>query len=171
MRALREKLIKDLDLLKKQRLWLRYSLKECIQINPTRPLSPQEFGAYETLCSRYARSIDFLIRKAFRTIDAFEFENRGTLVDVVNNALKRGLIDDIEEFRQMKGLRNEIVHEYVEENLLELFKEVQLCSRKSTAGEKLFRVRKTYSAPPKCGDQNEPIYAFRWSEISKFERL
>jgi hypothetical protein len=27
------------------------------------------------------------------------FENQGTLIDVVNNAHKRGLIEDIDEFR------------------------------------------------------------------------
>jgi hypothetical protein len=125
----REKLLDDLRLLKKQRYRLRYSIDECSAIDPAKPLEPKEFGAYETLCSRYGRSIDFLIRKIFRTIDAYEFENTGTLIDVVNNAAKRGLVEDVDRLRQMKDLRNQIVHEYIEENLLELWREVMEESR------------------------------------------
>jgi uncharacterized protein YutE (UPF0331/DUF86 family) len=91
--------------------------------------SIEEFSAFETLCSRYSRGIDFLIRKIFRTIDEYEFENQGTLVDVVNNAHKRGLFEDIEELRLMKDVRNTIVHEYIAENLQNTFEEVLVLSQ------------------------------------------
>lgn len=68
--------------------------------------------------------IDFLIRKIFRTIDEFEFENQGTLVDVVNNAHKRGLFKDIHKLRIIKDIRNTVVHEYIEDDLVEVFEEV-----------------------------------------------
>jgi uncharacterized protein YutE (UPF0331/DUF86 family) len=68
--------------------------------------------------------MDFLIRKIFRTLDEYEFENQGTLVDVVNNAHKRGLFEDIQELRIMKDVRNTIVHEYIEDELTEVFEEV-----------------------------------------------
>lgn len=86
--------------------------------------SIDEFGKFETLCSRYARSIDFLIRKMFRTLDTYEFEDQGTLVDIVNRAHKRGLFEDMEQVRLMKDLRNTIVHEYIEDELRDLFEEV-----------------------------------------------
>ena len=66
----------------------------------------------------------------FRTIDAYEFENQGTLIDVVNNAHKRGLFNDIDELRVMKDLRNTIVHEYVEDELSNIFDEVLEYSQK-----------------------------------------
>ena len=59
--------------------------------------------------------------KIFRTLDEYEFENQGTLVDVVNNAHKRGLFEDIQELRIMKDVRNSIVHEYIEDELTEIF--------------------------------------------------
>ena len=68
--------------------------------------------------------MDFLIRKIFRTLDEYEFENQGTLVDVVNNAHKRGLFEDIQELRIIKDVRNTIVHEYIEDELTEVFEEV-----------------------------------------------
>jgi len=121
---MREKLLQDKKLLDKQLFWIEISFDECSKIGIKAEYSVEEFGKFETLCSRYSRGIDFLIRKFFRTIDAYEFENQGTLIDVVNNAHKRGLFEDIEELRIMKDIRNTIVHEYIEDDLIEIFDDV-----------------------------------------------
>ena len=121
---MKQKLHDDKNLLEKQLQWLEISYKQCSNIQIKKEYTVDEFGNFETLCSRYSRSIDFLIRKIFRTLDEYEFENQGTLVDVVNNAHKRGLFEDIEELRIMKEIRNAIVYEYIEENLQDVFDEV-----------------------------------------------
>lgn len=121
---MREKLLIDYILLKKQLFWIQLSFDECLVIGIKKAYEVDEFGKFETLCSRYSRGIDFLIRKMFRTLDEYEFENQGTLVDVVNNAHKRGLFDDIEKIRIMKDVRNTIAHEYIEDDLTEVFEEV-----------------------------------------------
>ena len=121
---MKEKLLTDKVLLEKQLGWINISYKECSSIGIKKSYSIDEFGRFETLCSRYSRGIDFLIRKIFRTLDEYEFENQGTLVDVVNNAHKRGLFEDIEKMRIMKDIRNTIVHEYIEDELTEVFEEV-----------------------------------------------
>ena len=130
MNVMKKKLQQDLELLKKQLFWLEFSFFECQKIGIKKEYTMEEFGKFETLCSRYGRSIDFLIRKMFRTLDAYEFENQGTLVDVVNNAHKRGLFDDVDTLRIMKDIRNTIVHEYIEDELVEVFEEVLLYSDK-----------------------------------------
>ena len=127
---IKQKLLDDTKLLKKQIFWLEHSVNECNEIGIKSSYALQEFGLFETLCSRYSRSMDFLIRKIFRTLDAYEFENQGTLVDVVNNAHKRNLFEDIDELRLMKDVRNTIVHEYVEDELVDIFDEVLLYSAK-----------------------------------------
>ena len=119
-----EKILHDKKLLEKQLFWIEISYEECIKIGIKKEYSIEEFEKLETLCSRYSRGIDFLIRKIFRTLDEYEFENQGTLVDVVNNAHKRGLFENIEELRIMKDVRNTIVHEYIEDELVEIFDEV-----------------------------------------------
>jgi hypothetical protein len=121
---IKEKLTQDYTLLKKQLVWLDISTTECKQISIKQEYTIEEFGKFETLCSRYSRSIDFLIRKIFRTLDEYEFENQGTLIDVVNNAHKRELFEDITTLRLMKDLRNTIVHEYIEDDLVDVFEEV-----------------------------------------------
>lgn len=119
-----KKLLDDYKLLQKQLEWLEISYVECSKIGIKENYTVDEFGRFETLCSRYSRSIDFLVRKIFRTLDAYEFEEQGTLVDVVNHAHKRGLFEDVERLRIMKDLRNTIVHEYIEDDLIEFFEEV-----------------------------------------------
>ena len=42
----------------------------------------------------------------------------------MNNAHKRGLFENIEELRIMKDIRNTVVHEYIEDELVEIFDEV-----------------------------------------------
>jgi len=124
-----ENLIESSILFKKQ-LERQYSLNECQEIGIKSSYTVEEFGKFETLCSRYSRSIDFLIRKLFRSIDAYEFENQGTLIDIVNNAHKRGLFDSVDELRLMKDVRNSIVHEYIEDDLMDIFEEVIRYSHK-----------------------------------------
>ena len=118
------KLLQERELLKTQLFWIDISYTECKIIGTKDKYSIEEFGKLETLCSRYSRGIDFLIRKIFRSLDEYEFENQGTLVDVVNNAHKRGLFEEVDRLRVMKDIRNTIVHEYIEDELLHVFEEV-----------------------------------------------
>jgi len=121
---MKQKLMSDYQLLEKQLFWLDLSYDQCVNIGVKDHYTVDEFGYFETLCSRYSRGIDFLIRKIFRTLDEYEFENQGTLVDVVNHAHKRNLFQDIDQLRLMKDLRNTISHEYIEDHLVDLFSDV-----------------------------------------------
>lgn len=125
-----DKIKQDKKLLKKQLFWINISFRECKKIGIKSEYSIEEFGKFETLCGRYSRGIDFLIRKIFRSVDEYEFENQGTLIDVVNNAHKRELFEDIEELRYMRDIRNSIVHEYIEDELVDVFDEVLIYTEK-----------------------------------------
>ena len=78
----------------------------------------------ESLCARFGRDIDFLVRKVFRALDDAEFQPQGTLLDAVHRAHQRRLFEDLEAIREIKDLRNQIAHEYADEALTELFAEV-----------------------------------------------
>ncbi|AMK78692.1 MULTISPECIES: hypothetical protein [Methylomonas] len=122
-------LLKNIQALENQFSWLERSYLICQYIPSGGKYSPEEMDALETLCSRSARSIDYLIRKVFRSIDDVEFENQGTLIDVVNNAEKRGLIESTDKLREIKELWNDIVHEYVLEEAKSLFADVIKATR------------------------------------------
>lgn len=79
---------------------------------------------FEALTSRFARAVDILIHKVYRSIDAVEFIDGGTLVDVINRADKRKLIDSVKEMRLLKDIRNDIAHEYIAERIKLLHQEV-----------------------------------------------
>ena len=101
--------------------WLRRSLGICAAIGIKKEYAPEEYDAFETLTSRYARTIDLIIRKVLRSIDLVEFEEPGTLIDTVNRAEKRSLIDSAADFRLLTDLRNEIAHDYIKAELVHTF--------------------------------------------------
>ncbi len=76
----------NIQTLQKQIGRLEISYRQCQKIGIKEDYTIDEFGYFETLCSRFSRSIDFIIRKFLRTLDAYEFEDQGTLVDIVNRA-------------------------------------------------------------------------------------
>jgi hypothetical protein len=129
--------------LEKQTFWLQHSIKKSENLD-LQNLEIDDFDILETLSSRFARTIDFLVRKYWRALDSVEFETQGTLIDVVNRADKRKLFQDIEKFRELKDLRNEIVHEYLDDKLQEFFKEIrtesnellEVCQNSLNYGEK-----------------------------------
>ncbi len=119
-----DNLLENRVLLEKQLFWLNHSFDEVQKIGLKSEYEVSEFDSYENLCSRFSRMIDFLVRKIFRSIDAVEFENQGTLIDTVNHAHKRGLFENIDLVRQIKDLRNEIAHEYIDDALQDLFEDI-----------------------------------------------
>ncbi|MFC1616678.1 HepT-like ribonuclease domain-containing protein [Candidatus Margulisiibacteriota bacterium] len=117
-------LIENLNALEKSIQWLNRSYNICKEIGIKEEYTEEEFDAFETLTGRYARVTDLIIQKVFRSIDAVELEDGGTILDVVNRAEKRELIDSVKRIREIKDLRNQIVHEYVIEDLKKIFAEV-----------------------------------------------
>ena len=114
----------DLDLLEKSLFWLQRSYDICSAFTGKEVFAPEEYDAVETLTSRYARTSDILIQKIFRSIDKVEMEDRGTMIDVINRADKRGLFETVDEIRETRDLRNKIAHEYSKEDLEKLFADV-----------------------------------------------
>lgn len=112
-------------LLEKQLFWLSYSYEQISLIDLTMPLKIEVINHFGNLCSRFSRTIDFLVRKVFRAIDAAEFETQGTLIDTINKAHKRELFENVEVMRDLKDLRNEIVHGYIDDELEAVFAEVR----------------------------------------------
>jgi hypothetical protein len=114
-------LIETINILDEGLYWLNRSFSICNKIGIKDEYSDEEFDSFETLTSRFARVCDIISHKVFRSIDAVEFEEGGTLLDIINRAQKRNLVDSIDEFRLLRDLRNQIVHEYVKYNLKKMF--------------------------------------------------
>ena len=63
-------------------------------------------------------------RRTPRAIDRLELEDSGTIIDRINRAERRGLINSAWEFKEIRELRNLIAHEYAEEDLTRLYANV-----------------------------------------------
>jgi len=83
-----------------------------------------DLDAFEALSARFSRVIDLLLQKVFRSIEEIELSSGGTLLDVLHRFQKRGFDLDEDRIREMRELRNKIAHEYIEEILSSLFKEL-----------------------------------------------
>jgi len=96
--------------------WLKRSYAKCFRIGIKESYTEEEFDDFENLVGRYARTIDVIVNKVFRSIDAVELEDGGTMIDVANRAEKRGIVESADRVRDLKGLRNDIVHAYETED-------------------------------------------------------
>lgn len=116
-----EVLRKNIQNLKSSIHWLERSYEQCRHIGIKPEYTEREFDDFENLTSRYARTTDLIINKILRSIDAVELLESGSVIDAANRAEKRGLIDSVGQFRDLKDLRNEIAHEYETDDLSGLF--------------------------------------------------
>ena len=104
--------------------WLQRSYNQCQKIELEKNFNDDDFDKLENLTSRFARVTDLLINKMYRAIDAAELKQPGSLIDTINSAEKKNLIESVEQARTLKDIRNEIAHEYILEDLCSLFNEV-----------------------------------------------
>jgi uncharacterized protein YutE (UPF0331/DUF86 family) len=117
-------LIMELDLLKKSSEMLKHSYQNCVNIGKKDIYSLDELEKFEALTSRFARTSDIVIQKIFRIIDRIELEFDGSVIDRINRAEKRGIIESAEAFKSMRRLRNQIAHEYMPSAVEEMFRVV-----------------------------------------------
>ena len=102
---------------------LEWSLNRCKPLDIDN-LDPEGEEKFETLTARFARMSDILVQKIFRLIDELDLEHRGTVRDRINRAEKTGLIKSARDYIIIRELRNAIAHEYEEEALANIHKEV-----------------------------------------------
>ena len=80
-------------------------------------LDENQLESVEAFTSRFARSVDLLVNKVLRSLDRYELKSGGSLLDVVNRAEGRGFLDDANELREMKDIRNVIAHDYAGQHI------------------------------------------------------
>lgn len=102
---------------------LNYSFEKCKLIITKADYTNEDLESLEALTSRFARTSDILLQKIFRLIDEIELESFGSIIDRINRAEKRNLVEKGEILKEIRSLRNEIAHEYIPEELKLIYKE------------------------------------------------
>lgn len=80
--------------------------------------SREDLILIESLVGRFGRVVDMLVGKVLRMMDKIEYEEQGTLIDLSNRAEKRLLVESASDLRNLKTLRNSLVHEYNDEDMM-----------------------------------------------------
>ena len=100
---------------------LNYSYKKCGKIGEKAEYDLEEQESFEALTARFARAMDILTQKAFKTLFALLQENVKTRIDAAILAEKFEIVEDADILLNVRELRNQIAHEYVRHNLNALF--------------------------------------------------
>ena len=113
-----------LALLDKSGVALRYSYKKCsaIKEEPEYDLEQQE--SFEALTSRFARTSDILTQKVFKTLFILLQEDTKTIIDAANFLEKLEIVENADDLLNIREIRNQIAHEYVEYDIKALFHDV-----------------------------------------------
>jgi hypothetical protein len=119
LEELKKELVLSLD-------YLQYSFekiqKNKIQIETK---NPEELETFEALVSRFARVTDIFMAKYMRTFaEKDDPAYRGSLVDTIHYAEKKGLIKTAQTWIEIRELRNKIAHEYAAKDLKQVFEQV-----------------------------------------------
>lgn len=123
---LKQLLVEEFEQLKKAQKHLLFSFQKAKTIDIHKDdFSEEEFEVLEAMCSRFARVSDMLVKRIFRLIDQIELEDKNlSIIDRIANAEKRKLINNELDFRNIRELRNEIAHEYRDQQYKEFFEDV-----------------------------------------------
>ena len=97
------------------------SLKSIKPYNPGKIYSPKEREPYDALSDRFTRAVEISL-KFFRSYEKLMYgENSESTRDLLNRMEKLELISSVILWLQMRDLRNRIVHDYLPEEIKEIY--------------------------------------------------
>ena len=130
---------------------LKKSLSKCQKIELTQALSFDDSEAFDSLSSKFGRLSDIYIQKILRTIFILFREEAKHIVDLANKAEKFEIIDHADTLIMIRDIRNQITHEYEDENLLKLYQEILQLSELLILNieNTIIYIRRTDSLQPK----------------------
>ncbi len=111
-----------LDLVCKAKENFNKSLEKCKQIDINQDISFEDQESLDSLSSKFARISDILTQKLLTYFVILNREETRTFIDKANFAEKVGIVENANILISIRDLRNEISHEYINENLCELYK-------------------------------------------------
>jgi len=124
----RKLLITQLDehlaLLHKSVIALDYSYDKCRAIGEKEEFDLEQQESFEALTSRFARTSDILTQKVFKSLFMLLQEDMKTIIDMANFLEKLEIVDNADNLLNIREIRNQIAHEYVEPDVKSLFIDV-----------------------------------------------
>jgi hypothetical protein len=103
---------------------LRYSYAKCSIIIEKENLDQADQESFEALTARFARTADLLTQKVLKSLFSLIHERPKTFLDAANLLEKLEIIENTDHILNIRELHNQIAHEYVNDDLHELFTDV-----------------------------------------------
>ena len=100
------------------------SLVKCRDLDFSSPISFETEESLDALSSKFSRVSDIFTQKVLKTLIFVLREDAPTFLDRMNLCEKLGIIPSAEELIAIRDLRNIIAHEYLSENLVEVYREI-----------------------------------------------
>ena len=100
------------------------SLVKCRDLDFSSPISFETEESLDALSSKFSRVSDIFTQKVLKTFIFVLREDAPTFLDRMNLCEKLGIIPSAEELIAIRDLRNIIAHEYLSENLVEIYMEI-----------------------------------------------
>ena len=114
----------SLTVLEKAMVALSYSYDKCCAIGKKDEYDLEEQESFEALTARFARTSDILTQKVIKSMFILLHENINTIIDAARFLEKLGIIENADDLLNIREIRNQIAHEYVEPDIKELFFDV-----------------------------------------------
>jgi hypothetical protein len=86
--------------------------------------------SFDALTSKFSRVLDIFTQKVLKSFVLITREDAPTFLDRMNLCEKLGVIPSSSELIEIRDLRNLIAHEYLAENLMELYGDCLMLSQK-----------------------------------------
>jgi hypothetical protein len=106
------------------------SLGKCRRIALSANLSFEEEECFDSLTSKFSRISDIFTQKVLKSLTLMLREDAPTFIDRMNLCEKLGILPSAADMISIRDLRNLIAHEYITENLLEVYRETLTLSDK-----------------------------------------
>ncbi len=100
------------------------SLAKCRKLDFSQPISFETEESLDALSSKFSRVSDLYTQKVLKTLILLLREDAPTFLDRMNLCEKLRVIPSAEEIIAIRDLRNIIAHEYLSENLVEIYMEI-----------------------------------------------
>ncbi|MCX8080720.1 MAG: hypothetical protein N3F09_05725 [Bacteroidia bacterium] len=100
------------------------SLLKCRKIGIREKYTFEETESFDALTSKFARLSDIVFQKIFKTIILLLREDIPAFIDRINFLCKLNIIKDADKAKEIRDLRNSIVHEYFPESYTKLYAKV-----------------------------------------------
>ena len=112
---------------------LQLSLDKCKKFGIKDEYTFEEFESFDSLTSKFSRTSDIFTQKILKTIMMLLRETLQTFIDRANLAEKLGIISSAESLKEIRDLRDQIVHEYLVDQLVGLYSSILEYSEKLIA--------------------------------------